>query len=243
MKNPIKRILSPLSNIKEKKILRGKIIIHDNKNAIRIAAFISIPKNASNTIREILELGPNRGRENTTSLVIYENHQRAEVLNQKYDLSKLFVFCFSRNPYDRCVSWYESNKGIEPYKSLEFTDWIKQGMPHHWKLQNQTNFVSTGISPLLQYNFVEQYKVDFLGKMETFSTDLKIVVERLNHICEQKGLSHRFRYTNKKRNKSIRNPEYKNYYNQETREIVYSLLKKDFHHFGYKKWTVSSEDT
>ncbi|MBC8488197.1 MAG: hypothetical protein H8D45_19385 [Bacteroidetes bacterium] len=69
----------------------------------RIAVFISIPRNASKTVLNILELGANRDIENTDSPVIYENHQRGVVLASKYELENLFVFCFSRNPYDRYI--------------------------------------------------------------------------------------------------------------------------------------------
>nr|VFJ58830.1 MAG: Sulfotransferase family protein [Candidatus Kentron sp. FW]VFJ58925.1 MAG: Sulfotransferase family protein [Candidatus Kentron sp. FW]VFJ63126.1 MAG: Sulfotransferase family protein [Candidatus Kentron sp. FW] len=154
--------------------------MHDNKTGERIAVFISIPKNASQSIIKILELGENRDEENTASLVIHENHQRARILNQRFDLNNLFVFCFSRNPYDRCVSWYRYHKNIEPYRSLSFDSWVMNGMPHHWIVQNLTDYVSEGITPLLQYNFLEQYKVDFVGKLENFSHDMKVIIERLN---------------------------------------------------------------
>ena len=134
---------------RNRKILKAKEVIHGNNTAKRIAAFISIPKNASKTTLDILDLGPNRDLETTTSLVIFENHQRAAILNKKYDLHNLFVFCFVRNPYDRCVSWYAYHKKIEPYKSLNFEAWVKAGMPHHQKRQNQTDYETEGISPLI----------------------------------------------------------------------------------------------
>jgi hypothetical protein len=210
-------------------------IIHNNNSGFRIAAFISIPRNASNSIRKILELGKNRAQENTSSLIIYENHQRASILSQTYDLNNLFVFCFARNPYDRCVSWYEYHKNIVPYRSLSFSSWVKQGMPHHWSIQNQTDYVSEGISPLLQYNFIEQVKLDFVGRIGNFPDDLKKVVERLNMICKEKDITYRFSFSNKKVNTSSRIHEFEYYYNQQTKEIVYSLLKKDFEYWGYEK--------
>lgn len=209
--------------------------IHNNKNKNRIAIFISIPKNASHSVRTILQLGKNRDKENTSSLIIYENHQRASILSKKYDLNNLFVFCFSRNPYDRCISWYEYFKNIEPYKSFTFGSWVNNGMPHHFKIQNETDYEKEGISPLLQYNYVEQYKVDYVGKIESFNDDLKIIIEKLNTDCNEKNINHKFVFKNKKLNTSKRVPNFEYYYNTKTKETVYSLLKKDFEHFGYKK--------
>jgi len=215
--------------------LRKAPVIHSNPQAIRIAAFISIPKNASKSMLEILALGPNRDVENTTSLVIYENHQRAVVLRQKYNLSHLFVFCFVRNPYDRCVSWYEYHKDIEPYHSMPFESWIRNGMPHHITVQNGTDYVAEGLSPLLQYNYVESQRIDFIGRMESFEQDMVNIIEKLNTICATKGLLHRFEYIDSKVNTSNRISDYEHYYTKETKEIVFSTLQKDFEYFGYPK--------
>lgn len=202
----------------------------------RIGAFISIPKNASKTVLSILELGRNRDIENTDSPIIYENHQRGTILKNKYDLENLFVFCFSRNPYDRCISWYEYHRFLEPYSSMSFTDWIKSGLPHHWIKQNATNYPKEGISPLLQYNFVENCKIDFIGRIENFQEGLQTVIEKLNIICEEKQVKRHFIFKDRKLNStSNRRSDIDYYYTQETKDIVYSLLQKDFHFFDYKR--------
>ena len=215
--------------------------MHDNETGERIAVFISIPKNASQSIIKILKLGENRDEENTASLVVHENHQRARILNQKFDLNNLFVFCFARNPYDRCVSWYRYHKNIEPYRSLSFYSWVMSEMPHHWTVQNRTDYASEGITPLLQCNFLEHYKVDFIGKLEDFPRDMEVIIERLNLICEEKKLKYRFRYVNKRINRSKRATDFTRYYNPETEEMVYALLEKDFLHFGYDRCRITGK--
>jgi hypothetical protein len=236
------RIMMPIRFIRywkvrarNRKILKAKEVIHGNNTAKRIAAFISIPKNASKTTLDILDLGPNRDLETTTSLVIFENHQRAAILNKKYDLHNLFVFCFVRNPYDRCVSWYAYHKKIEPYKSLNFEAWVKAGMPHHQKRQNQTDYETEGISPLLQYNYVENYAVDFIGRMENYTSDLMNIVEKLNSICAENGIEHRFKFIEEKKNVSTRDSDFESYYTQETKGLVYLMLERDFTYFGYQR--------
>ena len=201
----------------------------------RVAAFISIPKNASKTVLRVLELGHNRDREVTNSLVIFENHQRGIILNERFDLDPLFVFCFCRNPYDRCVSWFEYHKELPLYQPYTFETWIKDGMPHHWVKQNYTDYVREGISPLLQYHYVDRCRVDYIGRMENFQHDFQTIIDKLNAQCEQKGLSHRFQYRTEKINISERGDDYEKYYTSETKNIVYELLAKDFSYFGYSK--------
>lgn len=202
---------------------------------LRIGAFISIPKNASKTVLHVLELGENRNTENTDSPIIFENHQRGAVLNAKYDLEPLFVFCFCRNPYDRCVSWYEYHKSMAPYNTMSFGSWVRQGMPHHWVRQNQTNYAAEGISPLLQYHFIGNCKIDYVGRMENFEQDFKTIVQKLNTICEERSVSRRFSSRNELHNTSRRQSNPARYYTPEIREQVYHLLEKDFTYFGYEK--------
>ena len=208
-------------------------LLHRNPERVRIAAFISIPRNASQTVQAILGLGPNRDQENTTSLVIHENHQRASVLAKKYDLDALFVFCFVRNPFDRCVSWYEFHKHVKPYCSLSFPAWVQAGMPHHFRTQNETDYVTEGLTPLLQSTFVNGCRPDFVGRFETFSVDMPIVVDQLNDACARRGLEHRFQWIDVHKNRSRRRRDYLSYYTRETQAAVVRLLREDFERFDY----------
>ena len=214
--------------------------VDPHRDAARIAAFISIPKNASKTVLSVLGLGPDRDREFTDSLVIYESHQRAALMARRFPLDDLFVFCVARNPYDRCVSWYayHRGRGFEPYRSLSFDAWVRRGMPHHWRRVNQTNFAHLGLTPLLQHTFVDGVRLDFVARMERLDADFAFIVDRLNAICRDRRIPHRFRCppTLPATNTSTwQLPRTDEYYTEETRAIVGSLLEKDFTHFGYQK--------
>jgi hypothetical protein len=208
-------------------------VLHRNPTRQRIAAFISIPRNASQTVQAILDLGPNRDQEDTTSLVIHENHQRAAVLARKYDLAALFVFCFVRNPFDRCVSWYEYHRKAEPYRSLSFSAWVEAGLPHHFRMQNETDYVASGLTPLLQATFIDGCRPDFIGRFEAFSTEMAVVIGRLNDACARHGLEHRFRRVTVHKNRSRRRRNYEDYYTPGTKAVVARLLREDFERFGY----------
>ena len=181
---------------KKIKDLKDRSFLHNNFFRKRIGLFISIPKNGSKSILNNFSLGNIRGIENSPSLVIFENHQRGKILSQKYNLDNLFVFCLSRNPYDRTVSWFEYHKNIPPYCELNFIEWVDQGMPHHWVQQNQTNYLIENLSPLEQHIFIDDCKVDFIGKLENYSKCLNIIQEKLNSICKEKNINYRFKPTN-----------------------------------------------
>jgi hypothetical protein len=167
-------------------------------------------------------------------LVIHENHQRGIILKSKYKLEHLFRFCFVRNPYDRCVSWYEFHRNMEPYNSLTFESWVKEGMPHHWGKQNETDYITNRMSPLLQLNFIEQCKVNFVGKIENFASDFNIVINKLNLICAAQELLPMFRYVDQKLNVSSRSHCISDYYDNSLKRIVSTLLAEDFDRFGYE---------
>ena len=197
----------------------------------RIGLFISIPKNASKSMGIILDLW------SENELVIHRDHITVAELSQQYNLNGLFVFCFSRNPYTRSVSWYRYHKklGFPIYNSMTFEEWVSKGMPHHWGGHSEYRVYSGG-SPLLQYNFVEGGKVDFIGKLENFRPDMMIVIDRLNELCKKKGVRSRFKFSNIRDNSSTKPYfDYDSYYNKSTKATVYSLLKKDFEYFGYDK--------
>lgn len=211
-----------------------------NKIDDKIGCFISIPKNGSKSIIEILELGRNRDNdadEPVERYVIHENHQRLKVLEDRYDLSNLFTFGFCRNPYDRLISWYCFHKDIQPYKNLTFKEWVNERCPTHWTIQNQTNWIKEGLTPLLQYNFVEGRKdVDFIGRMENFDEDLGKIVDRLNQLAEEIGISRRFKTSSIRVNSSNKRKNVDEYYTPELKDKVYNMFKKDFEYFGYGKY-------
>lgn len=81
-------------------------IINNNFDGKKIGVFISIPRCASKTILKMFELGKNRNNDTSeprNHFIIYENHQRLCVFEEKYNLDDLFIFTFVRNPYERVI--------------------------------------------------------------------------------------------------------------------------------------------
>lgn len=203
-----------------------------------VAAFISIPKCASKSILTSFELGNCRdwhGNAVTETHVLYENHQRIYVLEDLYDLNNIYLFCFVRNPYQRIVSWYQYHIEHSFYKYVTLNDWVKNGCPIHWKIQNKTDWEKEKLSPLLQYNFIESkkgIKVDFIGKMENFKEDCDKLINILNQKFKERGFKKIIPNNIIHKNKSI---PIKEELTVESKEIIYNLFKKDFEYFDYAK--------
>ena len=209
----------------------------NEKDKELVGCFISIPKCATKTILRMFALGRNRDnhyKEESNQHVIYENHQRLKILEERFDLDKKFVFTFVRNPYDRIKSWYNYHITTEPYKSQTLNEWIQNGCPTHWKVQNKTNWRKENLSPLLQYNFVDgKTKVDFIGKIENFEEDCKLIIIKLNKLFDDYGLEKRISYKTLQANRST--DQTKEQITDENKELIYTMFRQDFDYFGYKK--------
>ena len=203
----------------------------------KLGVFISIPKCATKTILNMFDLGKNRdddNQEKENKYIIYENHQRLLILENKYNINDLFIFTFVRNPYDRCVSWfaYHKNCDLEEYKNTTLNEWVKQGCKTHWKIQNKTNWIEEKKSPLLQYNFIDGNKqINFIGKIENFENDCKELIKILNNLYVKNHINKQIFYKNIKSNTSNN----KEILSDESKEIIYTLFKKDFEYFNYNK--------
>lgn len=207
-----------------------------NTDNIKCSVFISIPKCASKTILEMFQLGFNRdcdSRDKTNHFIIYENHQRLHVLEKKYDLSNMYIFTFVRHPYDRIKSWYYYHKNMFPYNEKSLNEWITNGCKTHWEIQNETNWKAEKITPLLQYNFIKgKTKINYIGKIENFENDCKIIISELNKIFIDNNISKTIKYENIKRNVSVKN---KDEISVKNKNIIYNMFIKDFEYFGYSK--------
>jgi hypothetical protein len=191
--------------------------------------FVSIPKNGSQSIHKMWNI-PMKDHSKISDVGIFDNHCRAEVLKKRYnDFDSRFKFCFVRNPWERLYSWYVYHKDvykIDIYTKQTFESWILNGCKHHWGPQNGTRYRLLKKSPLDQFEFIYDKNgnclVDYIGKMETFEEDLKMICEKLGVECP--SVEHK--------NKS-KSEDWKEHYTPEMIEYVRKRFKKDIELFGY----------
>ncbi len=149
----------------------------------------------------------------------------------KKTFESFFKFSFVRNPWDRLFSAYSymkkggrnnqdlewSKKYLSQYNSFEefVTDWI-----------NEDN-INLGLHFKPQYKFIcsqgNNLEVDFICYFENIEDDYKYIRNKLNI---GQDLVFENKTTSKKK-------DYRDYYTDETKEIVRSVYQKDIELFGY----------
>jgi hypothetical protein len=168
-----------------------------------------------------------------------------------------FKFTFIRNPYDRIISeyfWSEDAKKmnlreflldiIAPHRSrameLYVARYNKFSFRGHRKMLTFSKFLPEVAFPNknkplildMDRHFKSQHifmmdrdgeqLVDFVGRFENLDEDF-------GKICERLGLDAELSHISKTKHK-----HYRSYYDDETRELIHDMYKKDLEMFGYE---------
>jgi hypothetical protein len=165
------------------------------------------------------------------------NHQAARTVHRKSDSEEwktAFKFGFTRNPFDRLVSWYAYHrspshvpKGVTVYQDNTFSEWVKKGCPHHFT----PGIMDPGgsdreLNPLFLCDFLEnacgQVIVDYLARYEHFEDSLKF-------ICRQLEVP----YEKPPKMNASRRSHYRDYYTPGLVKVVRGMFARDLDRFGY----------
>jgi len=214
--------------------------------------FIHIPKNAGSSIRNWL-------KKNHTCIISKGQHSGAR--KSKRQLGNLGVtYCVVRNPFDWCVSWYEFMVRRTLYRidhilknpSLKNRFGSSSFIGNKYHLDSNRHFISTieafshkdgDLAPVIRPSkafklflkdesmfptdeMISQHilakKCDIILRFETINRDFEQIQEMLE--CKEPlGLY----------NSSSR-MNYKEYYDDESIDIVKNIYKKDIKMFGYR---------
>ena len=184
--------------------------------------FIHIPKNAGLSI--CYSLFGNTGGSHR-KIKDYQD------VFSKRTFKEYYKFTFVRNPWDRLVSTYFFLKkgGLTEEDALWYSENLDQfndfeSFVKEWLTLDNINS-SLHFQP--QYSYLEtaegNLEIDFIGKFENIEADFLKVTKKL-------GIERSL----KKTNASNREKDYRSYYNEETKDIVFEIYKKDIQLFKYE---------
>jgi hypothetical protein len=143
-----------------------------------------------------------------------------------------FKFSIVRNPFDRIVSSYNFLCRHMEYSNfrdrLLFKDFVlRTGMFEKMLNQDSVDKPSNNyhqVRPSVDYLFEnDSLIVDYVGRFERLEDEWEF-------ICEKIGAKIKLPHINK----NDRKKQYQDYYNDETKEYVSKIYKKDIETFGYK---------
>ncbi len=223
--------------------------------------FVHIPKTAGQSVEHVFLERLGLTWETRAPLLLRENphkelgpwalgHLRAcEYVSCKYIPREMFDsyfrFSFVRNPWARMVSFYRHTQCDQRYT---FHDFVLKHLPEfllprrEWFFRPQWDYLHDGEGRLL---------VDFVGRFERLQEDFDVVCERLGigphhlpHVNRGEARRPRFRwnlrriarYATSHRIQRLNAGKrvYTDFYDDETREAVAELYRRDIETFGYR---------
>lgn len=202
------------------------------------AIFIHAPKVAGQSIetlflddlnlkwseREPLLLRPNPnpklGPPRLAHLSITEYVSCGHIDKHKFD--SYFKFAFVRNPWDRAVSMYKYlHRGNQSFNEFARQELLSPNSKLAYFYKPQTHFI---IDPY------GKTKIDYLGRFEDLHHHVNAISKRLN-------IKQKLRHINRSKTGTLdRKPNpfhYRDFYDDETREIIGELYRSDAEAFSY----------
>lgn len=141
------------------------------------------------------------------------NHMSANKIKKNIGnniFNNYLKFCVIRNPYDKMVSLFNMKKNRDKLK-MSFLNFVKS-----YDCINYTRYFINGKSC-----------IDFYIRFEHLHNDLE-------KLCNKLNIKYDINLLPKYKSEFRKDNDYKKYYNDETKKIVYNKHKKEFIMFDYK---------
>lgn len=206
--NTLKQERNDLSGYNEMKFIKNKY--NENKKYI----FVHIPKNGGSSLERMLNLGGG----------IFSIKDFSTVIN----IDDYYKFTIVRNPFDKMVSAFTylrsgKERVDRPYFNIvkdykDVNDFLKNYLSVDDNLFKIAHFTPQNL--WLKINGVN--KMDYVGRLENYNDSVKTIFDNIN--VNLNNVIHT--------NKSNRGG-YKEYFNDESIEIMNKLYKDDLKEFGY----------
>ena len=182
--------------------------------------FFHLYKTGGTSVTSMIQRYCNRSLEKHMN---WNNFSKVDSLSLR---NKYFTFGFVRNPWDWQVSLYFymlKDRGHHQHRMIKrmknFDEYIS------WRVEREVR---------LQYNFFSEdgtidtpIKLDFIGKLENIEEDMKKIKQKIKEKSNVE-ISYSIPHLNKTNHKN-----YREYYTDETKEMVRKAFTKDIEYFNY----------
>lgn len=210
--------------------------------------FFHIPKNAGTNTKKIIEkISINKPltienfplvqKEINNTFEKYSSSPRECLIFYKLIKDEYFTFTFVRNPWDRAVSAYKwlmdhprrrtlfNGKILNENLSFkEFVKFIPMILNADYKHYNNLKWhLEPQHTQIVDEN--GKIKVDYIGRVENYNEELENILIKLEIPLKDEYFETQFNKTSRK--------EYHCYYDDETRQIIQEIYKKDIELFNY----------
>jgi len=191
--------------------------------------FIRIPKTASTSIYSCF-------KNKTDKKCSHETYKYNLCINDFDLFFDYFSFSCVRNPYDRFVSIYKIDEKINQIRKIRNEVYTFDNLI--FKLYNKKlNIDDLGVMYKEQHKYIcinDTILVDKLLKYENLNEDWLDFSNIINNLPNNKyKISTQLPMENVNHNKPY--DDWKDYYTDETKNMIYEIYKKDFEIFGYEK--------
>ena len=197
--------------------------------------FFAIPKTATHAIRFALRPFLEEGDEEQVNLFVRKKYsdprisqiphghitcQQLKAVLDDEIWNSYHKFSFVRNPYDRflsfCAFMFRNNQEFEknPQKFM-FACFESKKVQNHFLFQEQSSYIC---------NDQHQPMVDYIGRFESLQSDFDSICNRLQlKVPELDKIN------------SSKHGSYEQYFDNELKEKVFDLYRRDFENFDYPK--------
>ena len=214
---------------------------------------VTIPKCASSSLRNMLYhsdsevlLGRNHQRAveekmKYPTLAGFCVDQKKRDCESLKNFKSYYKFTFVRNPYARLVSCWK-NKVLISSAEKKYTHFHAQYWAEKFSKFNQCSFPEfieyiTSSEDTLQednhwapfYHIIPLWKMDFIGKVESFKDDARYMLSTLNIETKHKHV------LLEPRNPSSSKKHFSSYYDKKTKNLVAQAYDLDFIKYNYKQ--------
>lgn len=158
----------------------------------------------------------------------------SDVLKKFPECKEYFKFAFIRNPWDRLVSGYCD---FIQHRKKQWSEKVRYEKPLLSEYKDFTEFCidfpnskwANDVHLRPQHLFLEvdgKMEMDFVGRFENLKMDF-------HYICSQVGYNYNKNLLDKKYRKTD-HKNYKEYYTEETKNIIGEFFKRDIELFNYE---------